>query len=138
MLRLTWDAGQLKNQGSERVVPLHSALVAMGFLDFARTRGTGALFVDVTPDRFGNRGGNATKVLGRWVRDTLGLDDERLGPNHSWRHRFKTLSRRYGIGKDFHDGITGHAHADEGDAYGEFPIDALAREIEKLPDPLAR
>lgn len=138
VLRLTWDAGDLKNQGSERVVPLHSALVAMGFLDFAKARGAGALFAEVTPDRFGNRGGNATKVLGRWVRDTLGLDDERLGPNHSWRHRFKTLSRRHGIGKDFHDAITGHGHGDEGDAYGEFPIDALAREIEKLPDPLAR
>lgn len=138
VLRLTWDAGELKNQGSERVIPVHSALVAMGFLDFAKARGAGALFVDVTPDRFGNRGGNATKVLGRWVRDALGLDDPRLGPNHSWRHRFKTHSRRHGIGKDFHDAITGHAHADEGDAYGEFPIDALAREIEKLPDPLAR
>lgn len=117
-------------------MPVHSALVVRGLIDFARSRGDGPLFAELKPDRFGNRGGNATKVLGRWVRDVVRIADSRVGPAHSWRHRFKTLCRLHGIGKDFHDALTGHTHADEGDAYGEFPVDALTREIEKLPDPL--
>ncbi|OCC02388.1 hypothetical protein BA190_23985 [Labrys sp. WJW] len=135
-MHLTWEAGSLKNTGSERVVPLHSALVAEGFATFARSVGQGPLFTGLTPDRFGSRGGNGTKVLGRWVREVLEIDDPRIGPNHSWRHRFKTLCRIHGIGKDYHDAITGHAHADEGDGYGDFPVEALAREIEKLPPPV--
>ena len=135
-LHLTWDAGNLKNQSSERRVPLHSALIARGFLTFVKERRDGPLFQELPPDRFGNRGGNATKRIGAWVKSRVGLDDERISPSHSWRHRFKTLCRRYGIGADFHDALTGHAKANEGAAYGEFPLDALARELEKLPDPL--
>jgi integrase len=136
-LNLTWDAGALKNRASERKVPLHSALVKRGFLEFAQGRPNGPLFAELSPDRFGNRGGTGTKRIGAWVKTHVGLDDPRISPSHSWRHRFKTLCRRHGIGADFHDAITGHAKANEGAAYGEFPLDALAREIEKLPDPLA-
>lgn len=136
-LNLTWDAGALKNRASERKVPLHSALIARGFLSFAQGRTNGPLFAELSPDRFGNRGGTATKRIGAWVKSRAGIDDPRISPSHSWRHRFKTLCRRHGVGADFHDAITGHAKANEGAAYGEFPLDALAREIEKLPDPLA-
>ncbi len=38
--------------------------------------------------------GNGTKTIGRWVRG-LGLTDERLSPNHSWR---QTLGRQFGLG----------------------------------------
>jgi integrase len=133
---LTWDAGNLKNQSSERRVPLHSALIARGFLAFVKERRDGPLCGELPPDRLGNRGGTATKRIGKWVKACVGLDDPRISPSHSWRHRFKTLCRRHGIGVDFHDALTGHAKANEGATYGEFPLDALARELEKLPDPL--
>jgi integrase len=130
--RITPDAGPLKTTSSERIVPLHPALVEAGFLKFAQGTKQGALFPSLKPDVFGSRGGNATKILGRWVRG-LGVTDERLSPNHSWRHRFKTLSRRHGLAIDIANAITGHHRKTVADGYGEFPIEALYRELVKIP-----
>lgn len=130
--QISADAGSLKNANSERIVPLHSAVIAAGFLDFVRSRPDGPLFPQLKPDRFGNRGGTGTKVLSRWVRE-LGIDDKRLAPNHSWRHRFKTLGRRYGLAGDLVNAITGHGRKMVADTYGEYPVSALSREMEKIP-----
>jgi hypothetical protein len=48
----------------------------------------GPLFPNITLDRFGKRGGNGSKTLGRWVREKVGITDPRIQPNHAWRHRF--------------------------------------------------
>jgi integrase len=130
--RITPDAGPLKTRSSERIVPLHPAVVEAGFLKFVQGVKQGPLFPSMKPDVFGSRGGNATKILGRWVRG-LGLTDERLSPNHSWRHRFKTLCRRHGLAIDIANAITGHLRKTVADGYGEFPPEALYREIEKIP-----
>ncbi|MEA1831277.1 site-specific integrase [Methylobacterium durans] len=132
VMRFDAEAGSLKNTGSERTVPLHSSLIAAGFLDFVRNCEPGPVFQDLSPDKFGKRGGNGTKLLGRWVR-RLGLTDARLAPNHSWRHRFKTLARKHGLAPDIADAITGHAHSSVGDRYGEYEVRAMKREIEKIP-----
>jgi integrase len=126
------EAGSLKTRSSERAVPLHPALIESGFLEFVQTVRTGPLFAELSPDKFGNRGGNGTKMLGRWVR-SLGLTDSRVSPNHSWRHRLKTMGRRYGLAPDIVDAITGHRRKTVADSYGEFPIAALEREISKIP-----
>ena len=126
------EAGNLKNVNSERAIPLHPALIDHGFLDFATSVRSGPLFASLTPDRFGKRGGNGTKVLGRWVR-SLGLNDVRLSPVHSWRHRFKTSGRRHGLAPDMLDVLTGHAPRTVADGYGEYPMPALLRELSKIP-----
>lgn len=126
------EAGSLKNPNSERAIPLHPAITESGFLQFAKVAGSGPLFKGLTVDRFGNRGGNGTKVIGRWVRG-LGLDDERLSPSHSWRHRFKTLGRQFGLAPDIVNAITGHYRKTVADSYGEFPTEALFRELCKIP-----
>lgn len=127
------EAGSLKNANSERAVPLHPSLIDEGFLAFATKVKTGPLFVDLDPDRFGSRGGNGSKVLSRWIR-SIGIDDKRLSPNHSWRHRLKTLARRHGLASDHVDAITGHGRKSVGDAYGHFEMTALLRELKKIPD----
>lgn len=126
------EAGSLKNVNSERVVPVHSALTEEGFLKFAKTNKKGPLFVDLAPDRFGSRGGTGTKILSRWIR-SLVLTDKRISPNHSWRHRLKTLGRRYGLAVDILDAMTGHGRKTVADTYGEFPPDAMVRELAKIP-----
>jgi integrase len=125
------EAGSLKTRSSERAVPLHPALIESGFLTFAQNVKAGPLFASLPPDKFGKRGGNGTKVLGRWVR-SLGLEDGRLSPNHSWRHRMRTLGRRYGLAPDIVDAITGHTRRTVTDSYGEFPMSALYRELAKI------
>ena len=131
-LHITADAGSVKNAASERLVPVHSAILSEGFLDFVRSRKSGPLLTELKPDRFGNRGGNGTKVLGRWVRD-LGVVDARISPNHSWRHRFKTLARRHGLATDVVDAMVGHQRRTVADSYGEFPASALQWEFENPP-----
>jgi integrase len=132
IMKIMAEAGSLKNANSERVVPIHPALVSEGFITFVEKAAAGPLFGQLSPDRFGNRGGNGTKVIGRWVRD-LGLKDVRISPTHSWRHRFKTLARRHGLAPDLVSAIVGHGQKNVADAYGEYPLDALARELQKLP-----
>jgi integrase len=126
------EAGSLKNVNSERVVPVHPALIDEGFLKFAASASKGPLFPDLSEDRFGRRGGNGTKILGRWIK-SLGVVDKRLAPNHSWRHRIKTLGRRKGLALDILDAMTGHGRKTVADTYGEFPPDAMLRELEKIP-----
>jgi integrase len=126
------EAGSLKNQNSERAVPLHPAIIESGFLRYLKAARSGPMFLGLAADRFGNRGGNGTKVIGRWVRG-LGLTDERLSPSHSWRHRFKTLGRQFGLAPDIVNAMMGHHRKTGADSYGEFPVDALHRELLKIP-----
>jgi integrase len=131
-MKLDPEAGSLKTSGSERIIPLHPALIENGFLKFVATIKSGPLFAALSPDKFGKRGGNGTKVIGRFVRQ-LGLTDTRLSPSHSWRHRIKTLGRKFALAPDILDAITGHSARSDGDSYGEVPIDALLRELSKVP-----
>ena len=131
-LQITPEAGPLKTLSSDRIVPIHSALIDEGFLKFAETISSGALFKKLPPDVFGSRGGNGAKVIGRWIR-SLGITDPRISPNHSWRHRFKTLARMHEVRPDIGDALVGHGKRTVGDGYGEFPVPALKREMEKIP-----
>lgn len=131
-LRITAEAGPLKTLSSERIVPVHSTLIGEGFLRFVEKTSSGPLFKALTPDKFGSRGGNGTKMLGRWVR-ALGITDSRISPNHSWRHRMKTLARLHEVRPDIGDALVGHGKKSVGDGYGEFQVAALKREIEKIP-----
>lgn len=126
------EAGPLKNSSSERTIPLHPALIDVGFLTFVKDLKKGPLFPHLAPDKFGKRGGNGTKVIGRFVR-SLGITDTRLSPSHSWRHRIKTQGRRHGLAKDILEAITGHGRKTVADSYGEFPVEALLRELSKIP-----
>ena len=131
-LKIVPEAGHLKTSGSERAVPLHPALSRAGFLEWTSKLPKGPLFSDLTPDKFGKRGGNATKILGKWVRG-LGLVDPRLSPSHSWRHRFKTLCRRFEVAQDVSDALSGHGRKNVASQYGEYPVEALYRELCKIP-----
>lgn len=126
------EAGSLKNVNSERVVPVHAALKDEDFLRFVTSSRKGPLFPELSPDRFGSRGGTGTKILSRWIR-SLGVTDTRISPNHSWRHRLKTLGRRHGLAVDILDAMTGHGRKTVADTYGEFPPDAMLRELSKIP-----
>jgi integrase len=61
-MKLDPEAGSIKTSGSERIIPLHPALIEIGFLKFAAEAKSGPLFAALSPDKFGKRGGNGTKV----------------------------------------------------------------------------
>jgi integrase len=130
--------GSLKNLGSERKVPLHPAVIDEGFLGYvAKLPKDGPLFPNLTPDRYGRRGGSGSKRLCRWIRVNLGMDNGRKAPNHAWRHRFKSVSRRAGIDEEYHEALTGHTgEGSEGREYGEYDVQVLHREICKIKSPV--
>ena len=128
----------LKNEASERTVPLHSALISEGFFAYLGSLPKGGpLFPNITPDRFGRRGGNGTKTIGRWIRQKVGLTDPKIAPNHSWRHRFKTVCRAAGIAEENHDYLTGHTNGDIGREYGLYELPMLAEQIARIRCPAA-
>jgi integrase len=126
------EAGSVKTANSERVIPLHQAVLDVGFLTFVRRIGAGPLFAELPPDKFGQRGGNGTKVLGPWVRG-LGLNDTRLAPSHSWRHRMSSLARRYKLSEDLTRALMGHDKKDVAESYGEIEPAVLQYELMKIP-----
>ena len=132
-IKLAPEAGSLKNAGSERLIPLHPAVIRAGFLDFVQSLKPGAIFDGLRPDHFGNRGGTAGAIIGKWVRG-LGLVDKRLSPSHSWRHRFKTLCRVHEVPVDVADALTGHSRSGVAARYGSYPVATLYRAICQMPE----
>lgn len=131
VLAIRPEAGSLKNENSERTIPVHPTLIAGGFLKFAGKAKPGPLFPDLPPDRFGSRGGNGSKVLGRWIR-SLGLTDPRMQPNHGWRHRFSSLSRDKGLREDVTIYMLGRQKSVSG-AYGGYGLPMLLEQMSRIP-----
>jgi integrase len=132
----------LKTPHSERMVPLHPALIAEGFLDHVHglPRG-GSLFPDLRPDSFGTLKGTATKKHGRWVRRTVGITDTSKDPAHAWRHRFEDQARRATVPQNVTDGLLGHLNAaNESEGYGRgfrFMPDVTAPWVAQMAAPPA-
>ena len=121
--------------GKARMVPLHSHLIEQGFTALAKEGDETPLFYDPKAERKGSDSHPLHKQMGtklaNWVRG-LGVT-EVLSPNHGWRHRFKTKARKVGMDAEARDAIQGHAPRTEAANYGEWDIDALRAEVEKLP-----
>jgi len=134
-VRITPEAGTVKT-GEYRHVPLHPHLIELGILDMVKQRGPGPLFYvpnDDPREPSSTQWGNVRAKVGEWVRNKVGIEDERLQPNHAWRHRFSTVADDVGIDPRYITAIQGHADGRASSGYGERTAKALAREIEKLP-----
>ena len=130
------DSRSIKNDASRRSVPIHPALVGEGFLDYVAALPAGSpLFPDVKPDAiFGKRSISAGKKVGRWLRD-LGITDERISPNHSWRHFFVDACRAVAMPQEIRSALTGHSgRVDESAGYG----DGMKALVQVMAEHLAR
>lgn len=134
VFHITPEAGSVKTHKA-RSVPIHSHLIAQGITALAKAGDETPLFYDPKAERKGAEGHPLHTQMGsklaKWVRE-LGVTEVQ-SPNHGWRHRFKTQARKVGMDAEARDAIQGHAPKTEGQAYGEWPLDALRAEVEKLP-----
>ncbi|CTQ45671.1 DUF6538 domain-containing protein [Roseibium aggregatum] len=125
---------KLKTQSSRRRVPIHKDLVAAGFTDWAKKQpATGIM--GFGKDSKGSASGLASKVINRWFGSKVGITGEEY-VFHSYRHLFKDLCREYGVQKDVHDRLTGHAGDNVGSGYGDFPIKVLSDAINQVSLPV--
>ncbi len=99
----------VKNEGSNRKVPIHSAIQLP-------ERGVGRLF-DYRLGQDGKAQGDASKSLMPFVRNAIGDDPRKVV--HSLRGSFKDMMRNSGTSKELNDFITGHSSGDAAGNYGE-------------------
>ncbi|WP_162419672.1 tyrosine-type recombinase/integrase [Microvirga brassicacearum] len=132
------DFGSLKNEGSERPVPLHPLMIDLGFLEFVKKRGEGPLFYQKLcrdPEKKHPYKG-VTNHLAKWIR-TQGFNDTRKDPNHALRHWWKTAASRVGIQDSMADGIQGHSPDSVASVYRHFDLRTLAKAVASIPIPRA-
>lgn len=133
------DGGSLKNEGSERVVPLHPHIISAGFMDFVRSRGSGPLFYGArqgkiaikTRDEQKHPSKGVSNRLGVWVRN-LGITDERKAPTHSFRHWFKSEMMRLEVSDKLVDKIQGHSDKNDSSGYVHADTSMMLAAISKL------
>jgi integrase len=130
-----------KTDQSQRMVPMHPAVIAEGFLGYVASLPVdGPLWPDLGIGRYGTRGSTATKAHSRWIRGTVGISDKRIAPAHSFRHRLEDSLRKVRAAPEAQDAITGHdnprnAGAGYGRGYRGMP-DEVLKELERVPSPL--
>lgn len=112
-------AGSIKS-GAYRLVPVHQHLIDLGLLRFVEASDDGPLFAK----------GSYKRVLD-FVRTVV--TDERVQPNHGWRHRLKTIARNLGLDHRVVDAIQGHAPRTAGEDYGDVTVTAMSRVIAAIP-----
>lgn len=131
----------LKTAEAQRLIPVHPALAAEGFLTYvAALPADGPLWPDLTADKAGSRAALATVRHGEWLRGVVGIRDKRKAPAHSWRHRMEDALRLARVPPEAQDAIMGHSNPrNAGAGYGRgwrgMPAELLA-ELRKVPSPV--
>jgi integrase len=127
----------LKTKTSERIVPVHQQLVALGFLDYvaaqSKARGNSAwLFPELAP---GSKGAAAfSKWFGRYI-SAHGVTDE-TKVFHSFRHTFVDALRVADVSGEMNRALLGHSRGDVHSGYGA--KDVAARYRHRLAEAVAR
>lgn len=110
------ERGQyVKNEGSERRVPVHADLIGLGFLevaDAARRAKRERIFHEIRPGAHSELMGNWSKWFGRYRR-AIGVDG-RATPFHAFRNSFKHYASLCRIDAQTSGEITGHESGDVG------------------------
>jgi integrase len=134
-----------KTDSAERDVPLHSALVAEGLLEFVASRPDGTyIFEDVAraegKDKYGNPTKTPAERLRKWIRPKVPpkAPGGKHSPCHSFRHALKAEGEVARIGEPLRI-IMGHAPEDVHAAYGRSGgrlLGDLRAGLELIPSPL--
>ncbi|WP_270809781.1 hypothetical protein [Aeromonas sp. QDB18] len=129
----------MKNRSSNRDIPVHPHLLALGLLDYVRTLpADGRLFPLLQPS------GTKQKYhvrLGVWwqryLREKLKIERTDIQPFHSFRHTFINFMREAGVREDVQNSITGHSQSGErtatGRRYGTYTLSLKKSIVDAIP-----
>lgn len=123
----------LKTASSRRIVPIHAALIALGFLDFVQCEAgsrSQRIFRDLEP---GPRGAWSYRPSKFWARylDRIGMKRPGLGL-HSFRHTFADECRRAGVDEGVLKALLGHADHSQTGHYGTLALGNLRQRHEAI------
>lgn len=143
-IRISDDATarqRVKNDASKRLVPVHSKIIDLGFLEFVESRrkaGGGKLFVSLDDGKSAKH----QKYLGNWWnRFLVVVGVKRRGLDaHSFRHTAVKVWKNAGVDVTYAAAICGHSY-DEGfksaatyDLYGGKPSPSVLRKYVEMLD----
>jgi len=113
------NKNQLKNQESERLVPIHPEIERLGFIEYVdamREAKHARIFPLLRPGAYDR----LTSKWGEWfspyLRTVCGITDKRK-VFHSFRHTFKHFAGHVGMLEGVQRGIMGHSPGDVADEY---------------------
>ena len=128
----------LKNRSSRRLVPLHSAIIESGFIEYVKGVNHHRIFPGC---KFRAYTGKYANNFGQWFNRLLvstGIkpQGDRSITFHSFRHRAYTSLKRLGINNEHIDRIIGHALSDtKNETYHHgYDLKDLKADIDQLPD----
>jgi integrase len=135
------EGKRVKNRSSRRKVPIHTQLVALGFLSYVEGRRK-AKDVILFPELKSKRAEITAAWSPWWGRymDSIGIEDRRK-VFHSFRHLVKRALRDAAVDKTLRDALMGHAHEDVAEAYGldeegmGFSLSTLDAAVQRLAYP---
>ncbi|MCU6454914.1 site-specific integrase [Sphingomonas sp. A2-49] len=113
---------QIKNEASNRLVPLHPKLIELGFIDYVQKLPdqTGRVFPGLKAVGIGKK---LTDKVGQWFsryKRDCGIEDK-AKVFHSFRHTWKTHAVDAGIPERVCRQFQGHEGKDAADKYGAAP-----------------
>jgi integrase len=141
---------ETKNKGSQRIIPVHSSLIGLGFSDRVKTlreQGHARLFPKWYQNgmkakaRAASNDGKATlnHYFPRFIPKRFISEIRALGIHspqktwHSFRHTFKTGLARAGVPRSMQDDLCGHADNSAGAGYVHgSSVEAMKEAVEKL------
>ncbi len=123
-------AGTLKTEASSRHVPVHSAMMELGFREFCEKARPGRLFTDLAETEEGQFSAALSKRCNRAI-DRAGVDAKRKVV-HSFRHTWITKARAVKIEKQWTDIIAGHETEGQGPKYGSYSLRVAKELLERV------
>lgn len=134
---------KLKNKQSQRQLPIHPRVIALGFIEHARAQDQkGHLFPDLPHDPTNEEA--STRLFSKWWGRWCAANAETVGEGfddpakvfHSFRHTFKRACRGK-MEEEVHDLLTGHKGSDSsGRGYGRgMSLASLAEFLAKVDYP---
>ena len=128
------DEKSLKTKGSFRVVPVHSKLVEMGFIEHVerqKAAGERRVFPEAERNERGHIAGKFEKKFGTYLTK-LGLKEGRGLTLYSFRHGFSDAMRRAGLMDDDFGFLLGHSKFSMTARYGQMPQGTLQKRVELI------
>jgi integrase len=137
VMHITEEGGgdkRVKTRGSQRVVPIHSRLIELGFLDHwrnAMAAGQARLFPEAVRSSTGQMAHLFETKFGKYLTK-LGLKEGRGLSLYSFRHGFADAMRRAGYMDEEFGFLMGHSKTTTTGIYGQLPEGMLEKRVRMI------
>jgi len=130
----TGEGQSVKSNAGHRIIPIHSKLIELGFMNYVQSQSGSLLWQDL-PRRDGKAGGFFSRFFGD-LRKRLAIPADIVF--HSFRHTFRSTLAERGISELIIDQLLGHETSGSVGAkvYTHLSLAKLKEAVEAFDDPL--